>query len=70
MTTQTPVHETAPTDEGARSATSADILNAKLSRTFEGIIKPRLRGWIHAGTAPLALAGMLCLLLPKPHRSV
>lgn len=46
MTTQTPVHETAPTDEGARSATSADILNAKLSRTFEGIIKPRLRGWI------------------------
>ena len=66
MTTQTPVHETAPTDEGARSATSADILNAKLSRTFEGIIKPRLRGWIHAGTAPLALAACIVLTVLAP----
>ena len=66
MTTQTPVHETAPTDEGARSATSADILNAKLSRTFEGIIKPRLRGWIHAGTAPLALAACIVLTVLSP----
>jgi len=42
-------------------AEAADVLGDKLAE-----IKPKLRGWLHLGTAPLALAGGIVLIALSP----
>ena len=42
-------------------ADAAEVLGDKLAE-----IKPKLRGWLHLGTAPLALAGGIVLIALSP----
>ena len=53
----------ANTDEVRDKA--ADAAHA-ISETVDKKIKPRLRGWIHAGTFPLALAASIVLIVLAP----
>jgi hemolysin III len=70
----------AQADGPDRSAGRLDEVTHKVSETFQDIstsvsstvekvekkVKPRLRGWIHAGTFPLALAAGIVLIVLAP----
>ena len=46
-----------------------DVISTSVSSTVEKVekkVKPRLRGWIHAGTFPLALAASIVLIVLAP----
>ena len=46
-----------------------DVISTSVSSTVEKVekkVKPRLRGWIHAGTFPLALAASIVLIALAP----
>ncbi|MEV0894396.1 hemolysin III family protein [Promicromonospora sp. NPDC050262] len=42
------------------------VISTSVSSTVEKKVKPRLRGWIHAGTFPLALAASIVLIALAP----
>jgi len=48
------------------AATDAASPAARNIYTFATALKPRLRGWIHAGTTPLALAAGIVLIVLSP----
>lgn len=58
----------APRQKTRARSTSSDRLLGKES--FVETIKPRLRGWIHAGTTPLALAASIVLVVLAPSASL
>lgn len=72
MSIQAPVHETvsAPDDAGAPSAAEEAAVQTttgkRPSLTYDGYPKPHLRGWIHACTAPLAVAACIVLTVLAP----
>ena len=47
-------------------ATASAYLNPSLIRVDSASIKPKLRGWLHAGSAPLALAAAIVLIALAP----
>lgn len=68
------VGRSADTARSDPSSTSADATDPAADRPGEpslpeqakAIIKPRLRGWLHLGMAPLALAGAIVLIVLAP----
>ena len=72
MSIQAPAHETvrAPEDVVASSAVEESTMQSSTSKkpslTYDGYPKPHLRGWIHACTAPLALAACIVLTVLAP----
>ena len=54
-------------DDAREKATGVvQDISASVSTTVEKKIKPRLRGWIHAGTFPFALAASIVLIALAP----
>ena len=81
MSIQAPAHETVSEDAGTHSAAKESTMQSttgttgttgtgttpkKPSLTYDGYPKPHLRGWIHACTAPLALAACIVLTILAP----
>lgn len=67
MSTRTRAHDAARTaDTPAPAPEEPPARERKPSLTFEGILKPHLRGWIHAATAPLAIAACIVLTVLAP----
>ena len=72
MSIQAPAHETvrAPEDVVASNAVEESTMQSSTSKkpslTYDGYPKPHLRGWIHACTAPLALAARIVLTVLAP----
>ena len=81
MSIQAPAHETVSEDAGTHSAAKESTMQSttgttgttgtgttpkKPSLTYDGYPKPHLRGWIHACTAPLALAACIVLTVLAP----
>ncbi len=54
-------------DQSIDPATTADNAKQKLGEVAR-IVKPKLRGWLHAGMAPLATVGGIVLMTLAPDR--
>lgn len=61
-----PTSETASRHPAPRTPESGHDGDHSLTEQAAAIIKPRLRGWLHLGMAPLALAGAIVLIALAP----
>src|SRR6476660_4926068 len=55
-------NDTAATEKGHEAA---DVVREKV-REVKAEVKPKLRGWLHASTVPLALAAGIVLIVLSP----